>query len=109
MSVKPADLAAPRLPERQLHIDGVGMITVRSLSRAQALLVRTLVEDSAAMERAVLRFGVVDPALTEEEVLAWYEGAAPGEFEPILGAIQELSGLGEGASKRGVPRVRGGQ
>lgn len=102
-----ADLLRRRLPEREVELPGVGTVRVRGLTRAEALEVQKRQGDVAAMERLILSLGLVDPVLTEDEVGEWYAAAPAGELEPVSQAIVDLSGLGEGATKSGVPPVRG--
>ena len=89
----------PRLPEADVDIPGVGAVRVRGLSRLEALQIQSGKQDMAALERAVIRLGLVDPALTPDEIDAWYAAAPAGEIVPIVSAIHDLSGLKEGAAK----------
>lgn len=95
-----------RLPERDVEVPGVGTVRVRGLSRAEALECQKVAGDAGALERKALAFGLVEPALSEDEAAGWYGSATFAELEPILSAIQELSGLSEGAGKSGVQGVR---
>lgn len=98
----------PRLGETVVELDGVGQVRVRALSRTECLRIRDLKDDQAAMERAIIALGLIEPALTDEDVAAWHEQAVPGEVDTLLTAIQSLSALGEGAAKSGVPAIRNG-
>lgn len=96
-----------RLNEREVEIPGVGTVRVRGLSRAEALACQKVgTSDVGALEQKILHLGLVDPRLTEVEVAEWYAAAPAGEIDPVTTAIQELSGLGEGAGKSDVPGVR---
>ena len=88
-----------RLPERDVEIPDVGTVRVRGLSRAEALECQKLAADVSDLECKILSFGLVDPALSPAEVGEWYGAAPAGEIDPVTTAIQELSGLGEGAAK----------
>jgi hypothetical protein len=99
-------LLKPRLPERDVDIPDVGTVRVRGLSRAEALGIQALGDDTAAVEHRILLLGLVDPKLTAEDVAEFYAAAPAGEIDPIVSAVVELSGLAEGASKSGVPQVR---
>lgn len=102
-----AALLKKRLPERDVEIPGVGVVRVRGLTRAEALDVQKVDQkDPGALERKVLHLGLVDPPLSEAEVQEWYDAAPAGEIDPVTAAIQELSGLAEGAGKSGVQTVR---
>jgi hypothetical protein len=96
-----------RLPEREVDLPGVGTVRVRGLTRAEALEVQALQGDVAAMEQKVIHFGLVDPVLTNAEIACWYGAVTAGEIDLLVNPISEMSGLTEGAPKRGVPEVRG--
>lgn len=95
-----------RLPEREVEIPDLGTVRVRGLSRAEVLKLQKLgLDNVGALERKIVHLGLVDPALTEAEVDTWYEAAPGGELEPVSKAIQELSGLVEGAEKAAYKSV----
>ena len=100
-------LLKPRLPEDDVEIPGVGTVRVRGLSRYEVLLAqREQPKGAGAMERVILRFGLVDPELTEDEVTQWQKASPAGELEPVTRRIQALSGMGEGADKAQYKSVR---
>lgn len=82
-----------RLPERTVDVDGVGEVRVRGLSRAEGARLKDFVDDPEAGEVFVLAAGLVDPALTADEVRLWQAAATAGEVEAVTTAILELSGL----------------
>lgn len=88
---------SPRLPTREVDLDGVGTVLVRALSRGEALSCKG--KDVEDLERAVLVMGMVEPALTPDEVAVWYQNVLTDEIRRVLDAIWDLSGLGEGAAK----------
>ena len=96
-----ADLLKNRLDSDTIEIDGVGIIEVRALNRHEAHQVQSA-NDTATSERLILRFGVVEPALTESEIVAWMAASPAGEIERVSNRIAELSGIGEGAGKSKV-------
>lgn len=91
-------LFAPRCPEDDVDLPGVGTVRVRGLTRAESMLVSEL-KGNAVIERRVIAIGMVDPVLTEAEVGQWYRAAPAGELQQVAAAIQRLSGLDEGADK----------
>ncbi|MGH9891078.1 MAG: hypothetical protein ACREA0_03670 [bacterium] len=93
-----------RLGRREVVLQGVGTVVVRGLSRAEAFRVRECI-GADAMERKVIELGLLDPSLDADEVLEWYQCAPAGEVDLLSNAIQELSGLTEGAPKSGLPEV----
>lgn len=97
-----------RLGERTVELPGVGMVRVRGLSREEAFSLKKE-KDTEAMERKLVLLGLVEPKLSAEDVAEWYAHAPAGEIDLIVGPIQELSALNEGAAKSDVPQVRGRQ
>lgn len=91
--------AAEALPAEDVEIPGVGSVRVRGLSRAESLIVGKAEGDPTATERAILRFGLVDPALTEAEIRDWLKVAPNAHVDPVTKAIARLSGMWEGADK----------
>jgi hypothetical protein len=82
-----------RLPERDVDVDGVGTVRVRSLSRAEAGRLKEFVDNPEAGEVFVLATGLVDPVLSEDEVRQWQAAATSAEVEEVTTAILGLSGL----------------
>lgn len=92
------------LPERDVEIEGIGTIKIRSLSRAQAIDVADA-KGAAAMERLILHHGMVDPAMSVADVKRWQEASpAMGPANQVLEAITELSGMNTDAEKEAVQR-----
>jgi len=114
MAVDKELLLKGRLTEAEVPIPGVGTIRVRAMSRAEVFLMQKAKGNSkkrtsaqiAAYERKVLALGMVDPAMTEAEVMQWQDGSPAGELGPVVDKIRELSGLSEGADKSDLPGVR---
>lgn len=100
MTVDKKQLFKPRLPEAEVEVDG-GTVRVRGLSRIEVLLVQAA-EGTAAQERRILRYGMVEPTVTETEAEKWQK-AAPGgnggDLERVTGRIAELSGMAPAAEK----------
>jgi hypothetical protein len=98
-----AALLAVRLPHDTVALpSGAGEVRVRGLSRAEAVdLVKRVEreEDDTLYEVVGIALGLVDPALTEDEVRAWRATAAAGDFMAVSNRIQELSNVDEGAGK----------
>lgn len=100
-------LTAPRLPEADVEIPGVGTVRVRGLSRFELLLAgKTGGDDTAAMERKMLSFAMVDPDLSEKDVEAWQKASPAGEIAPVVAAVNELSGVGRESAKEAYKSVR---
>lgn len=96
-----------RLPEREVDIPGVGTVRVRALSRLEALGMRKVPEDdAAAVERYMLRHGLVEPVLTPEEIVQWQEASPAGELDPVTDAIADLSGVKKEAPRQAYEQFR---
>lgn len=102
-----AALLAPRLPHDDIDIPGVGTVRVRGLTREELHLTgQRQTEGVAATERLVLHLGMVDPALTEDEVGEWQRNAPAMEVQPVLNRINELSGIGREFAKEAYKSLR---
>jgi len=103
MSDLKARLLSNRLGEKTIDIEGVGEVRVRGLSRAEVLLVSKSGGNAELLERKILHHGVVDPQVSEKDVAVLQKNAPSGDLEKLVDAINELSGLGQGAQKSDVP------
>jgi hypothetical protein len=102
--VDKAQLLAPRLDQGEVEIPGVGTVTVRALSRFEMLSVERLQSKGTLVyERAVLALGMIDPALTEDEIAQWQKVSPAAEINVVAARINQLSGIGKGAAKSDVP------
>lgn len=96
-------------PERVVALPGLGDVRVRGLTRAEAVGLAEHKDNTGALERIIIHTGLVEPSLTMDEVNTWYAQAQAGLTDILIGAIEELSGLKQGAQKSDVPGVRRGQ
>lgn len=85
--------------------DGSGTVTVRGLNRREAMTVAGM-DDHYERDAYLTSCGLVDPAMTVEDVKAWGENDETNTLEVVSRAIGELSGMVEGAGKSGVSRPR---
>lgn len=92
-------LLANRTKTVDIELEGLGVVTVRSLTRAETHSMGKANGNEAKMEQMLLHFGMVDPELTEAEVKAWQEVANTGDIQVLVEAILELSGMGAGSDK----------
>jgi len=90
-----------RLPEADVEVAGLGAVRVRGRNRIEAMLAQAA-DGTAAIERRVLSYGMVDPQLTEAEVKMWQKASPAGELEPGSNRITELSGMLAGSAKVAV-------
>lgn len=93
------------LPEEVVTVEGLGPVRIRSLSRAEFMKVRQ--SDADGWEIGIVTYGLVEPALTEDEVREWREtSSAPQLFDDLAGEILRISGLRKAAvaeAKRSFP------
>lgn len=106
MTVDKALLLKARLGEATVELDGLGEVRVRGLSRLEVLEMQNL--DREAAELYLFSRGVIDPALTEDEVQLALGAAPAGDLQPVADAIYVLSGLQEGSVKDAAKSFRGG-
>lgn len=92
------DLFTPSLPEVDVEIPGRGTVRVRAMTRHELHTFKS--KDSGLVERKVIAASLVDPVLTVEDVARWQVAAPAGELTGLIEAIQELSGLSDGAAKQ---------
>ena len=94
------------LPESDVEIPGVGTVRVRGITRGQYLHAgRAMAGDDPDVQRfekLLITAGMVDPALSEDEVGQWQRTAGAGEIARVVEMIQELSGARQDAPKSGV-------
>jgi hypothetical protein len=95
-----ADLFVDNAEREDVEISR-GVVTVRTLSRAEILLCTKLSDQGAlAMERRQLSLAMVDPDMSEADVERWQ--AVPGSFQDIqkvVEAVNRMSGIGKAAQK----------
>lgn len=103
------ELLSPRIGEGTVDIEGVGRFTIRAVTRAQALEVQKIgaTGDVSGSENLLLHLGLVDPALTLDQVARWAECAPAGELQAISVAIGTISGMHDSAGKDAYKSVRG--
>jgi hypothetical protein len=74
-------------------------VTIRSLSREQALHIANKKMEMDVAERYVLSRALVDPELSEADVKTWQENSEAGEIQVVFEAVTRLSGLTKDAGK----------
>ncbi len=103
-----SQLTAQTLPAGTVDLDGVGTVHVRGLSRFELLLAGKVGgDDVALMERKMLSMAMVDPEMTEKDVEAWQKNSPAGQIAPVVAKVNELSGVGQAASKEAYKSLRG--
>ena len=89
------------LPEKDIELEGFGVLRVRALSRAEAMLVQNE-PNAMAKDRKTIEFGLLDPKMTNAEIKQWQMISPAGELETVTDAIGELSGVVTKAKAKGV-------
>jgi hypothetical protein len=82
-------------------------VEIRALTRDEVLAMQQM-DDLGDRDNFLISTGMVDPKLSPEDVAQWGAAGAAGDISAISAGIAEVSGLKEGAGKRGVasPRER---
>jgi hypothetical protein len=97
-----AALTGPRTHTRDVDIPGVGTITIRGVTRAEAFATRSATTEQDA-EVQLIAAAVLHPALTVADAHRWCEVASAGEVEAVVRAILQESGLNPGAQNAAFP------
>jgi hypothetical protein len=77
-------------------------VAIRGLTRDEVLAAQEGTDTSADRDNALVALGMIDPKLSIEDVAAWAAAGDAGDLVAVSEAIQELSGLTEGAGKSRV-------
>lgn len=101
MTDKAALLAAVMATEAVELPSGAGTVTVRGLTRREAVAVQKAYADGDVdkAEGVIVSAGLVDPKLTEDEAQQWRDVAVAGDIQEVTEAIQRLSKLDDGGGK----------
>lgn len=86
-------------------IPGVGTVMIRGLSRDEALQIAET-KGTRAREIKMVSWGMVEPAMTYQQVDIWFRQVQAGVIQKLSGRINQLSGLNEEAEKEAVERFR---
>lgn len=103
-------LLTERLPRDTVDIEGVGAVTVRGLSRFELMLAGkgdVEKEDPAKVEQRMLAMAMVDPEMSEEDIVRWQKASPAGEMNSVVEKMNELSGIGNGAAKEAYKSLPG--
>lgn len=98
---KAALLAAVRATEDVELPSGAGTVTVRGLTRREAVAVQKAYADGDIdkAEGVILAAGLVEPRMDEDEAQAWRDVALAGDIQEVTEVIQHLSKLDDGGGK----------
>lgn len=77
----------------EFMIEGIGMVKIRALTRAEALSVRGVEMPFAVMEQTLIAYAFVEPKLTIEDAKRIQESTPAGLLEPVTDRIAKMSGM----------------
>lgn len=92
-----------RLAIEPVELPGLGVVRVRGLTRGEMAELQGL--DGPEAERVSISIGMVEPQLTRDEVDEWFDGNAAMEPQPVVAAINRLSGMGAAVQKEAYKSV----
>lgn len=73
-------------------------VAIRALTRDEVLRFQG-VDDAVERDNLAVSMAMTDPAMSVDDVAAWSAAGAAGDIVAIIDAVQELSGLKQGAGK----------
>jgi hypothetical protein len=104
------------LDTETVELDTDVVVTVRGLTNGEVRACREKAGDNRKRyEHLLVVTGLVDPKMTEAEVVLWLEGdpddpddvgAPAGDAVQVMSAIQRLSGLAKQDATKSVSKVR---
>lgn len=96
-----ARLLAARNNERSIELPGIGTVKVRGLTRAEVMGLKGKFDpqDVVAHDVWILATAMVEPALTRDEVVQWYEVASMEEIQTVINAALQVGGMGDSSDK----------
>lgn len=83
-------LPVRQLPQGEFRFDDGVVMPIRGLSRAEAIQIRELEDDAAAIEILCIK---ASTGATEEEAKAWHSVTPNSDIERLINEIAKLSGL----------------
>lgn len=102
-----ADILARKIGKGVATLPDGSTVGIRGLTRDEVLTVQEQSDSIARRDTLIVAAGMTDPKLSVDDVAAWAAAANAGDITAVSDAIAELSGLGQGAGKSGVPAPRG--
>lgn len=92
-------LTTRRLKTEEYPVEGVGTVLIRGLSRWEMIECGKLEDDRQRQDNLAIFYGMVEPSMTQDEIMAWRKAGSVMEIENIARKINELSGVGKDAAK----------
>lgn len=107
MAIDKAVLLGQKFGYEDVEIPGVGVVTIRALTRGEAIRIQGDEMLAEVMECKLLAMAMVDPKMTEEEVKEWQDTSPAGQMQPVVKAILVLSGMTEEVTREAYDDFRG--
>lgn len=86
-----------------VEIEPFGTFTVKGLTRGEVLAMRqNQSADLAALERKMLVKALLEPKMSDGQLRKWQEVAPAGQMQPLIEAVEVLSGMREGEVKENI-------
>ena len=107
MALTREEILNRKVGRRTVDLPGGGDVVIRGLSHGEVSAGQEQHEsDVNARTCFYIATALVEPAMSFDDVVDWSTNGAAGDLTVISEAIQELSGLTEGAGKSGNTRAR---
>ena len=105
-----AEILARKVHGNTEHVDlGNGdEVVVRGLTRGESHELTKRQEDFVFVEIQALAWGIVEPAMTFDDVLAWCNGDESGVVQKVVNKIQQMSGSEPGQGKEATKSLPAG-
>lgn len=99
-----AEILARKVGHQVVDIPSGGQVTIRPITRNEALRMHSLVEagEVATGDDYLISTALVDPEMSIEDVAQWGDTAPAGDLVALSEAVARLSGMTAGAPKSGV-------
>lgn len=104
-------MTSPRLTRAQILARKTGRgvatlpdgstVAVRAMTRDEVLEMQSFGDDLAGRDNFIVATAMTDPKLSIEDVAAWAAAGAAGDIVAVTDEVAALSGLKQGAGKRG--------
>lgn len=107
MAVDKNALLRQKFGTEEVEIPGVGTVTIRALTRGEAIRIQGDEMIAEVAECKLLSLAMVDPVMTEEEVQEWQDTSPAGQMQPVIKAILAASGMVEEVTREAYNDFRG--
>jgi hypothetical protein len=99
------EILARKVGHGEITIEDVGTVKIRALTMSEAVQVREL---AGRVEQVylILSLGLVEPALSLDDVQAWAANDAAGPLNAIAEGITVISGMSESSGKDAYKSAR---